>query len=151
MGPESNSGHLSTRALGMVGYMDPEYYGLHHLTVKSDVYGLGVVMLEVLTGKRAIFKDGEGGDPTSKVDYVVPRIVVGELVWVLDSRVSPSGMNEMEAVELAAYTTVHYLSLEGKDRPFIPDIIANLERFLTFYEDSHGSISNTSISLASID
>jgi len=30
--------------------MDPEYYSLHHLTVKSDVYNVGVVMLEVLTG-----------------------------------------------------------------------------------------------------
>ncbi|KAF7044803.1 hypothetical protein CFC21_053984, partial [Triticum aestivum] len=38
--------HLSMKAAGTVGYMDPEYHGLHHLTVKSDVYGFGVVMLE---------------------------------------------------------------------------------------------------------
>ncbi|KAF7067127.1 hypothetical protein CFC21_073045, partial [Triticum aestivum] len=38
--------HLSTKAAGTVGYIDPEYYSdLHHLTVKIDVYGFGVVML----------------------------------------------------------------------------------------------------------
>ncbi|KAG1371574.1 Serine/threonine-protein kinase-like protein CCR3 [Cocos nucifera] len=151
MGPESDGGHLSARAAGTVGYMDPEYYGLHHLTVKSDVYGLGVVMLEVLTGKRAIFKNGEGGDPTSVVDYAVPRIVAGELAQVLDSRVSPPAVNETEAVELVAYTAVHCVNLEGKDRPFMADVVANLESALTLCEDSHGSISSVSISLASVD
>ncbi|XP_066375058.1 putative serine/threonine-protein kinase-like protein CCR3 [Miscanthus floridulus] len=45
---------------GVVGYMDPEYYSLHHLTMKSDVYSFGMVMLEVLTGKRAILEEFEG-------------------------------------------------------------------------------------------
>ncbi|KAL5660193.1 hypothetical protein ACJX0J_027318, partial [Zea mays] len=76
----SRSQHLTVvKAAGTVGYMDPEYYGLHHLTVKSDVYGFGVVMLESLTGRRAIFKSGEGGSPVSVVDYAVPSIAGGEL------------------------------------------------------------------------
>nr|XP_029123616.1 putative serine/threonine-protein kinase-like protein CCR3 [Elaeis guineensis] len=133
------------------GYMDIEYYGLHHLIVKSDVYELGVVMLEVLTEKRAIFKNGEGGDPTSVVDYAVPRIVARELARVIDSRVSSSEANEMEAVKMVAYTMVHCMSLEGKDRPFMADVVTKLERFLALCEDSHGSISSTSIFLASVD
>ncbi|XP_008793277.2 putative serine/threonine-protein kinase-like protein CCR3 [Phoenix dactylifera] len=149
MEPESNGGHLSTRAAGTVGYMDPEYYGLHHLTVKSDVYGLGVVMLEVLTGKRAIFKDEEEGKPISVVDYAVPSIVAAEVARVLDARVPMPGPHEAEAVELVAYTAVHCVSLEGRERPFAADIVANLESALALCEDSHGSIS--SISLASVD
>ncbi|XXG44422.1 hypothetical protein AAC387_Pa01g4232 [Persea americana] len=149
-GPETDEGHLSMRAAGTVGYMDPEYYGLHHLTAKSDVYGLGVVLLEVLTGRRAIFKDEEAdGGPMSVVDYAVPRIMGGELTGILDARVGMPEMNEAEAVELVAYTAVHCVNLEGKERPSMTDIVANLERALTLCETSHGSISSAGISLAS--
>ncbi|KAM7466753.1 hypothetical protein LguiB_014315 [Lonicera macranthoides] len=67
MGPEAEQHDYSpTKAAGTVGYMDPEYYKLNVLTAKSDVYSLGVVLLELLTGKRAIFiRNGENGVPTS--------------------------------------------------------------------------------------
>ncbi|KAG6526654.1 putative serine/threonine-protein kinase-like protein CCR3 [Zingiber officinale] len=150
MGPESEGDHLSLRAAGTVGYMDPEYYGLQHLTVKSDVYGLGVVMLEVLTGRRAIFKDDDG-NPTSVVAYAVPFVVAGEVGKVLDVRVGQPLQHEAEAVELVAYTAVHCVNLEGKERPSMTDIVANLESALALCEESHGTISSASISLASVD
>ncbi|RLN12646.1 putative serine/threonine-protein kinase-like protein CCR3 [Panicum miliaceum] len=72
--------HLPVEAAGTVGYMDPEYYAQRSLTVKSDTYSFGVVMLEVLTGKPAIFKDeADGGSPVSVVDYAVPSIVAWEV------------------------------------------------------------------------
>uniref|UniRef100_A0ACD5ZHC2 Uncharacterized protein n=1 Tax=Avena sativa TaxID=4498 RepID=A0ACD5ZHC2_AVESA len=130
--------HLSMKAAGTVGYMDPEYYGMHHLTVKSDVYGFGVVMLETLTGKRAIFKEAEGGEPVSVVDYAQPSVVAGELRKVLDGRAPEPTPNEAEAVELVAYTAVHCVRLEGKDRPAMADIVANLETAFAFCEGSAG-------------
>lgn len=36
------------------GYLDPEYMMTHMLTDKSDVYSLGIVFLELLTGMHAI-------------------------------------------------------------------------------------------------
>ncbi|KAJ4972223.1 hypothetical protein NE237_005322 [Protea cynaroides] len=147
MGPQSpDEEYTSMKAAGTVGYMDPEYYGLNVLTVKSDVYGLGVVLLEILTGKRAIFKEEEGG-PTSVVDYTVPKILAGELESVLDARVGPPEAHEAEAVELLAYMAVHCLNLEGKERPTMTDIVANLERALALCNDSHGSMSSDSISI----
>jgi serine/threonine protein kinase len=39
----------------MQGYLDPEYFLTRKLTDKSDVYSLGVVFLEIVTGKPPIF------------------------------------------------------------------------------------------------
>ena len=38
------------------GYIDPEYYLTRQLTEKSDVFSFGVVLLELITGTRAISK-----------------------------------------------------------------------------------------------
>ncbi|XP_010689641.2 putative serine/threonine-protein kinase-like protein CCR3 [Beta vulgaris subsp. vulgaris] len=150
MGPESDQDLRPTKAAGTVGYIDPEYYGLNVLTAKSDVYGLGVVLLELLTGKRAIFRSNNGdGDPTSVVDFAVPAILAGELVKILDQRVGLPETNEIEAVELVAYTALHCVHLEGKDRPTMADIVSNLERALTLCDDSHGSISSIELSIGS--
>ncbi|KAI3857959.1 hypothetical protein MKX03_006173 [Papaver bracteatum] len=147
LGPESEGEYMSAKAAGTVGYMDPEYYGSNVLTAKSDVYGLGVVMLELLTGKKAIFRDDDldGEGPMSVVDYAVPKIMAGELERILDVRVGPPDVNMAEAVELVAYTAVHCVNLEGKERPSMNDIVANLERALSLCEGSHGSISSASL------
>ncbi|XP_027332791.1 putative serine/threonine-protein kinase-like protein CCR3 [Abrus precatorius] len=150
MSPESDHDYRPTKAAGTVGYIDPEYYGLNVLTAKSDVYGLGVVLLELLTGKRAIFKNDEnGGTPVSVVDFAVPAILAGELAKILDPRVEPPELNETEAVELVAYTAMHCVNLEGKDRPTMADIVANLERALALCDSSHVSISSGTISIVS--
>lgn len=130
--PEADSDYLSEPAIGTVGYIDPEYFRWCVVTTKSDVYGFGVLMIELLTGKRAIFKCGEHGGTgfCSVVDFAVPAIMAGELVKILDPRVGPPDVNEAEAVELVAYTAIHCVNLEGKDRPTMVDIVVNLERAL---------------------
>jgi len=43
-----------SNACSLQGYLDPEYFLTHKLTDKSDVYSLGVVFLELLTGMQPI-------------------------------------------------------------------------------------------------
>jgi len=127
---------------GNVGYIDPEYYGLNVLTTKSDVYGFGVVLLELLTGKRAIFRYGEdGGNPgtifgsfRSVVDFAVPRISGGEFMEILDPRVGPPGVDETEVVELLAHIAINCVNRKGKDRPSMAHILVQLERRVSYFQ-----------------
>ncbi|KAL3518058.1 hypothetical protein ACH5RR_020647 [Cinchona calisaya] len=134
MWPESEDEPMYTKAVGTVGYIDPEYYVLNILTVKSDVYGFGVVLLELLTGKKAVFKN-EGGGPLGVVEYARPWILAGEVEKILDKRAGLPEMNEIEAVELVAYTAFKCTNLQGKDRPTMSDVVAQLEKSLALCED----------------
>ncbi|KDP45316.1 hypothetical protein JCGZ_09565 [Jatropha curcas] len=44
--------HLSTGIAGTIGYMAPEYLVRGQLTEKADVYSFGVLVLEIVMGKR---------------------------------------------------------------------------------------------------
>lgn len=43
--------HISTRVAGTIGYLAPEYAMRGHLTEKADVFGFGVVALEIVCGR----------------------------------------------------------------------------------------------------
>lgn len=54
LGPVGDKTHVSTRVMGTYGYCAPEYAMSGKLTLKSDIYSFGVVLLELITGRKAI-------------------------------------------------------------------------------------------------
>ncbi|CAM0883266.1 unnamed protein product [Alopecurus aequalis] len=64
LGPVGDQSHVSTRVMGTYGYCAPEYAMTGKLTKMSDIYSYGVVLLELITGRRAI-------DPSRPADEQV--------------------------------------------------------------------------------
>ncbi|KAL7240354.1 hypothetical protein ACSBR2_006077 [Camellia fascicularis] len=50
----NNVTHVSTAPQGTPGYVDPQYHQYYQLTDKSDVYSLGVVLIELVSSMPAV-------------------------------------------------------------------------------------------------
>ncbi|XP_020571742.1 probable serine/threonine-protein kinase PBL7 isoform X1 [Phalaenopsis equestris] len=61
LGPVGDNSHVSTRVMGTYGYCAPEYAMTGQLTLKSDIYSFGVVLLEIITGRKAIDYSSKAG------------------------------------------------------------------------------------------
>ncbi|PAN38247.1 hypothetical protein PAHAL_7G157300 [Panicum hallii] len=121
---------------GTVGYMDPEYYRLQHLTDKSDVYSFGVVLLELLSGCKVIQRFEGSGTPKNVVDVTVPHIEADRVHRVLDARLPLPTPGEMEAVAYVGYLAADCVRPAGRDRPTMSEVVGVLERAVAACEEN---------------
>ncbi|CAN1159786.1 Pollen receptor-like kinase 2 [Linum perenne] len=70
----------------MVAYKSPEYISQGRVTKKTDVWSLGMLILEVITGKlpSTFLKRGGGGDNEEEVDLATWVTSIPEKRWLSD-------------------------------------------------------------------
>nr|XP_010905851.1 wall-associated receptor kinase 2-like [Elaeis guineensis] len=109
---------------GTRGYLDPECLQTHHLTEKSDVYSFGVVILELITGKTAIYSDGSE-EKKSLASHFILMMKEHRLRDILDNRVIEEGGMKLlnEISELA----IRCLNLNGEERPTMKEVAERLQ------------------------
>ncbi|KAG8363651.1 hypothetical protein BUALT_Bualt19G0044700 [Buddleja alternifolia] len=74
----------STPPAGTMGYLDPCYVTPDDLSTKNDVFSFGILLLEIISGRKAI---DVGYSPPSIVDWAVPLIRRGKLLSIYDPRI----------------------------------------------------------------
>ncbi|XP_037485706.1 serine/threonine-protein kinase-like protein CCR4 [Triticum dicoccoides] len=138
-GDDNAGGEEPCVTAGTVGYMDPEYYRLQHLTDKSDVYSFGVLLLELLSGCKVIQRYEGSGTPRNVVDMAVPYIESDRVHRVLDIRLPLPTPGEMEAVAYVGYLAADCVRLPGRERPSMSEVVGVLERAVAVCEEHEDS------------
>ncbi|XP_010682481.2 proline-rich receptor-like protein kinase PERK15 [Beta vulgaris subsp. vulgaris] len=109
--PESQT-HMTTMIRGSHGYLDPYYYTSECLTRKSDVYAFGVVLLELITGRKANFIAEESDEGRSHITvWVEPLIkealLTGRFDALVDRKLGADyNRDEMNRMVICAATCV---------------------------------------------
>ncbi|KAF5745813.1 putative serine/threonine-protein kinase cx32 [Tripterygium wilfordii] len=126
LGPSESQSHVTTRVMGTYGYAAPEYVATGHLYVKSDVYGFGVVLVEILTGLHAVDTNRPSGRH-NLVDWIKPHLCdKRNLKSVMDSRLE--GKYPSKAAFRVAQLALNCLGPEPKHRPSMHEVVEALER-----------------------
>ncbi|KAK1554610.1 hypothetical protein Q3G72_014695 [Acer saccharum] len=132
-GPINGHSHITTRVMGTYGYAAPEYIATGHLYVKSDVYGFGVVLLEMLTGLRALDTNRPSGE-INLVEWAVPSLEnKKKLKKIMDPRLE--NKYPMEAAIQAAEIIKKCLHSDPKHRPSMDKILETLEQVNAIQEN----------------
>lgn len=76
----------STPPAGTMGYLDPCYVTPDNLSTKIDVFSFGILLLEIISGRKAI---DVAYSPPSVVDWAIPLIKKGKVFSVYDPRIPP--------------------------------------------------------------
>ncbi len=122
------------------------HYSTGHLYVKSDVYGFGVVLLEMLTGLRALDTKRPNGQQ-NLVEWLKPCLSNRrKMKNLMDARME--GQYSSKAALQAAQLTLNCLESDPKNRPAMKEVVETLEQIEAIKEKPKQSKINSTHSTA---
>eukprot|EP00249_Psilotum_nudum_P006136 c19480_g1_i2 orf=309-2483(+) len=124
--------HVSTAPAGTAGYIDPQYYMRRRLTTASDVYGFGVVLLELVTGQKAVAPHRL--DELNLAEWIKPRLQDQGIQSIIDPRIGDNYPQQvfLEVTRLALSCT----AFNSEDRPSMQEVVSILESHLHVFQSS---------------
>ncbi|KAL4360940.1 hypothetical protein GQ457_04G037130 [Hibiscus cannabinus] len=134
-GPTGDRTHVSTTVVGTYGYAAPEYVDTGHLTVQSDVWTFGVVLYEIITGRRTV----ERNRPTSEqkllewVKHFPPDSK--RFSMIIDPRLRNN--YSFSAAQNVGKLAQSCLKKNAKERPTMSQVVESLKQAI--HESQEGS------------
>ncbi|KAI3461418.1 hypothetical protein Pfo_018081 [Paulownia fortunei] len=107
---------------GSFGYFAPEHAIVGRASVKSDVFSFGVVLLELITGRKPIHKSSNKGEE-SLVIWATPRLHDNKrlILELPDPRLK--GTYQEEEMQVMAYLARECLLLDPNSRPSMSEVV----------------------------
>ncbi|KAA8530080.1 hypothetical protein F0562_004789 [Nyssa sinensis] len=142
-GPAEERSHISTRVMGTQGYCAPEYAGTGRLTMRSDIFSFGVVLLELITGRRAL-DSSRGSGKHSLVDWARPMLKDRKnLVQLADPHLKGQFLEPVfcKAVEVASMC----LRESPSSRPAMSDVVLALNYLTSQQYDPNATKENYAV------
>ncbi|XP_073299721.1 uncharacterized protein [Primulina huaijiensis] len=134
--PEGRANYLSTRVMGTFGYVAPEYAMTGHLLVKSDVYSYGVVLLELLTGRKPV----DMSQPTGQENLVTLARPILRDKDRLEELADPKLDSKYPKEDFIRVCTIAAACVapEANQRPTMGEVVQSLKmvQHITEYQDS---------------
>ncbi|KAK8624087.1 hypothetical protein V6N13_065444 [Hibiscus sabdariffa] len=111
---------LQTEVLGTFGYLAPEYAENGFVSVRTDVYAFGMILLQLITGRKVIdFKSN--GQNLSLRQWAEPLIEKFELPELIDPRIGES--YDKYQLYLMAKTAYLCVQVNPEMRPSMAEVI----------------------------
>ncbi|KAB2015596.1 hypothetical protein ES319_D08G036600v1 [Gossypium barbadense] len=127
-GPMAGHTHVSTAVVGTYGYAAPDYIETGHLTDKSDVWSFGVVLYEIITGRRSLER-GRAKPEQKLLDWVKLFPVDGKKFGsIMDPRLE--NRFSIGAARDIAKLANSCLSKSHKDRPKMSRVVDRLKQII---------------------
>lgn len=100
-GPTAASYLMDSDVVGTFGYLAPEYFMYGKVSDKIDVYAFGVVLLELLSGRRPIGSE-TAKNQESLIMWAKPRLESKDLKSILDPNLRNIDEAQMQRMALSA-------------------------------------------------
>ncbi|MED6109217.1 hypothetical protein PIB30_031422 [Stylosanthes scabra] len=126
--------HISTHVMGTFGYLAPEYAMTGHVLAKSDVYSYGVVLLELLTGRKPVDWSRPPGQECL-VACVRPLLTSKEgLEMIIDPNIK-NNISLDSVLKVAAIASM-CVQAEVTQRPFMGEVVQALKLVCSEFEET---------------
>ncbi|KAJ9558932.1 hypothetical protein OSB04_013546 [Centaurea solstitialis] len=108
---------VETRLAGTFGYLAPEYAATGRVTTKVDVYAFGVVLMELITGRKAL--DETMPDDRSHLVTWFRRVLISKenIVKAIDQTLDTDDEETLESICKVAELAGHCTAREPYQRP----------------------------------
>ncbi|XP_058091284.1 G-type lectin S-receptor-like serine/threonine-protein kinase At1g34300 [Magnolia sinica] len=145
--PKDHRYRTLTSVRGTRGYLAPEWLANLPITSKSDVYSYGMVLLEIVSGRRNFDVSGDTGRKKFSV-WAYEEFDRGSITSIVDKRLADEEL-DVEQLDRVIQVSFWCIQEQPSQRPTMGKVVQMLEGIMTIEKPPapkamEGSLSSTS-------